>query len=234
MIVKENMHRQIALFDPTEGAIQFIKLFLGSDFDISDLRKSITETTAEVILDIKDKDDNLFCHFSMDNVPSIQLLFWPEQAEAWIARARLWLPHMTMQSIVVKGCQLVPRSSPGGDKNSEWRISFSGPEAILAQHCSKEQRRAYYFFKILFYRYLKGVEPLEADAKPLYSYFIKTTMLWTCENHSPDDPVWLSLDDSMQVLLSMLLRHLKSRFLPHYFIPQINLLERVGEWTISA
>ena len=54
-------------------------------------------------------------------------------------------------------------------------------------------------------------------------------MLLTCENHSPDDPVWLSLDDSIQVLLSMLLRHLKSRFLPHYFIPQINLLERVGE-----
>ena len=184
--------------------------------------ESKTETTVEGKLNF------LFFYLSIDKVPAVRLLFWSHQAATWITRCRLWLPQDTIQSIVDKGCQVVPRSSQGGNVHTEWRLSFSGPEAILAQLRTKNQQLGYYFFKMFFYRYLKCVESSEPEAKSLYSYIIKTTMLWACEELSPEDPIWASLEYSVQMLLFKLLGSLEVGFLSHYFIPEINLLERVG------
>ena len=165
---------------------------------------------------------------SCDCVPAVHLHFWPHEAVTWITRHRLWPPQDIIQSIVDKGCQLIPRSSPDGDIHSEWRLSFSNPEATLAQHRSKEQQQAYYLFKMFCYRYLKSVESSEPGGKQLSSYIIKTTMLWACEELPPEDPLWASLENSVQMLLFKLLGSLETGFLPHYFVPEINLLERVG------
>ena len=96
-------------------------------------------------------------HISMDHVPALKLLFWPLQAQAWINRTRKYPSRDIIQSIVDGGCQLVPRSSPGGDSNSECRLSFSNPEAILARLRNKDQQRTYFFIKMLFYRYWKSL-----------------------------------------------------------------------------
>ena len=72
----------------------------------------------------------------------------------WIDRLRKWPAANIIESIVDKGCQLVHRTSPGGDIHSECLLSFSNPEAELAKLRSKDQQRAYYYFKMLFYRYL--------------------------------------------------------------------------------
>ena len=186
--------------------------------------ESKTETTIEQIFSTKP-----FVHTSIDYVPAVRLQFWPHQAANWITRCRLWPPQDTIQSIVDKGCQVVPRSSPGGDVHSEWRRSFSGPEGMIAQLRTTEQQQAYYFFKMFFYRYLKCVEPTEPEGKPLFSYIIKTTMLWACEELPPEDPIWASLEKSVQMLLFKLLGSLETGFLTHYFIPEINLLERVSQ-----
>ena len=166
---------------------------------------------------------------SFDNVPAVHLSFWPRQASGWNIRCRVWPPHDTIQSIVDKGCQVVPRTSPGGDVHSEWRLSFSRPEAALANLRSREQHETYYFFKMFFYRYLKCVKSTETEGKTLYSYIIKTIMLWACEELVPQDPIWASLENSVQMLLFKLLRSLVSGFLSHYFIQEINLLEKVGQ-----
>ena len=188
-----------------------------------------TETTVEAILDLR-RNDGSVIHISTDIVPAVCLLFWPHQAKAWITHHRRWWPQQdTIQNIVDKGCQVVPRSSPGGDVHSEWRLSFSGPEVILAQLRSQKQQQAYYFFKMFFYRYLKCVESSEPEGKQLYSYIIKTTMLWAYEDLPPEDPIWTSLETSVQFLLFKLLSSLQAGFLSHYFIPEINLLERVNE-----
>ena len=167
--------------------------------------------------------------FSSDDVPAVHLPFWPRQASGWIIRCRVWPPHDTIQSIADEGCQVVPRTSPGGDVHSEWRLSFSRPEASLAKLRSREQQEIYYFFKVFFYRYLKCVKSTETEGKTLYSYIIKTIMLWACEELHPEDKIWASLEHSLQMLLFKLLGSLKSGFLSHYFLPEINLLERVGE-----
>ena len=110
---------------------------------------STSETTLEITITIEVEDGPIKILF--DHVPSVSLLFWPDQATARINRLRLWPLQDIVQNIVDKGCQLVPRSSPKGDVHSEWRISFSCPEVSLAQLCSTEQKQAYYFFKILYY-----------------------------------------------------------------------------------
>ena len=200
----------------------------GYYFDASIPNPALGEPTSQSETTVQEKLDwVLFCE-SIDRVPSVRLHFWPYQATTWITRCRLWPPQDTIQSIVDKGCQLVPRSSPGDDVNSEWRLSFSGPEEILAELRTKGQQLAYYFFKAFFYQYLKCVESSEREVKPLYSYIIKTTMLWASEELHPEDPIWASLENSTQMLAFKLLESLEAGFLPHYFIPEINLLERVG------
>ena len=186
--------------------------------------ESKTETTREAVYDVL----GVF-HMNIDDVPAVRLQFWPQQAATWITRCRLWPPQDTIQSIADEGCNVVPRSSPGGDVHSEWRLSFSLPETSLAQLRTEEQKRAYYFFKIFFYQHLKCIESSHPEGKPLYSYAIKTTMLWASEELPPKDPIWASLETSAQMLLFKLLGSLQTGFLPHYFVPEINLLERVGE-----
>ena len=105
----------------------------------------------------------------MDHVPAIKLLFWPLQAKAWINRSRKWPAADIIESIVDKGCQIVPRSSTGGDINSECRFSFSNPEAELVKLRSRDQQRAYYYFKMLFYRYLKSINSI-------LTYFIEVVV----------------------------------------------------------
>ena len=180
-----------------------------------------TETTIEMKKEHKSLDGSTIFFTYDDFVPAGYLLFWPHQAVNWITRCRRWWPQQnTIQNIANMGCQVVPRSSPHGDPNSEWRLSFSRPEAILAQLRSKKQKQAYYFLKMFFYKYLKRVESSEPEGKPLSSYIMKTTMLWAYEALPPEDPIWASLENSIQMLLFKLLGFLEVEFLPHYFIPE--------------
>ena len=193
------------------------------------INNSLTETTAAWEIVPQGMFRSLLGVGSYDWVPAVDLAFWPRQASDWIIRSRVCPPHDTIQSIVHEGCHVVPRTSPGGDVHSEWRLSFSHPEATLAKMRSREQQETYYFFKIFFYRYLKCIESSETEGKPLYSYIIKTTMLWACEELHPEDKIWASLENSIQMLLFKLLGSLELGLLSHYFIPEINLLERIGE-----
>ena len=187
--------------------------------------ESLTETTVEQKTFISD-----LVKYSMDLVPSLRLLFWSHQTTAWITRRRRWWPQQdAIQSISDKGCHLVPLSFPDGDVHSEWRLSLSNPESILAQLRSQKQQQAYYFFKMFCYRYLKCVESSQPKGKQLYSYVVKTMMLWAYEDLSPEDPIWASLENSVQFLLFKLMGSLEAGFLSHYFIPEINLLESVGK-----
>ena len=85
---------------------------------------------------------------------------------------------------------------------------------------------SYLLLKSIFYRYLK---PIEYDKKTLASYIIKTVMLWQCEEN---DETWWS-NKSIVKCVSVLLNRLKlsffKRYLPHYFIREINLFHDVAD-----
>ena len=58
-------------------------------------------------------------------------------------------------------------------------------------------------------------------------------MFWTCENHAPDDLFWEpgfhNLIRATEYLFNNLLESLKKKQLPHYFIPEINILEKTPQ-----
>ena len=232
MIMKNNMNKLVDEINPVY--MQMVgNLILGRPIIVDRVETANTETTAEQNIYFKEADGSLIVHVSIDQVPSVRLNFWPQQAANWITRSRCWPLQDDIQGLVANGCQVVPRSSPGGDINSEWRLSFSIPEVTLAKLRSLDQQRAYYLFKIIFYQHLKSVESSEAEKKSLYSYVMKTTMLWVCEEYPPTHPVWRSLEDSVKMLLSRLVDGLQDGKVPHYFLPEINLIERVGDDVID-
>ena len=65
-----------------------------------------------------------------------------------------------------------------------------------------------------------------SEEKEFGSYLVKTTMMWVCEKYqwTPDN-----LDANIRILLEKLLGYIDKRFLPHYFIPELNLLSRLPE-----
>ena len=174
---------------------------------------------------------------------------WPESAMDWLIRPRKsgWPSPALVQEIFYSGCHLAPvgkgqrasepvervdylanpglvtstRSQQGGEgtvmDEREWRISFSLAENKLAQSLSPVQRLIMVLLKIARKVYL-------SDHDVISTYLLKNLFFWECENREND--FWRE-DNSDQCLLSVLDRLvecLKKRQLPHYIIPESNLL----------
>ena len=177
-------------------------------------------------LDVDAKFNKL--SFSLDRVPAITVEDFPYIASEWVTRDRKWPPLSVVKDIVMSGCHIVPKPYYGkeGDNLLDWRWSFSVAETTLASFRTREMDTSYLILKSVFYRYLK---PIEYDKETLASYFMKTVMLWQCEEN---DETWWS-DNSIVKCVSILLNRLKISFfnkhLSHYFIREINLFDNVAD-----
>ena len=119
------------------------------------------------------------------------------------------------------GCHIVPKPYTGQERNDflDWRWSFSRAEKILAKSRTKKMSLSYFLMKSIFYKYLKRIEH---NGHALTSYLIKTVMLWQCEDN--DESWWCK--EKITSCVSTLLKRLKvsffTKYLPHYFIRDIN------------
>ena len=166
---------------------------------------------------------------TVDTLSAIKLTFWPPEADNWIHRSRTWPPLTVVKDILSQPSFLVPRrSSPDPEHREEWCLSFTLAESIIARTMPHAMRMTYFFFKTIFkcsfnfkvnFRSAEGVK-----LKEFGSYLAKTTMMWACEVLDPS--VWTegNLQINLSYLFRSLFRYLKQKFLPHYFIPGLNLL----------
>ena len=184
--------------------------------------------------DMEDKLKNPACemHVEFDFVPSILVEDWPHIAGEWLTRCRTWPEMSIVKDIVLGGCHIVPKPYTGQERNDilDWRWSFSRAEKILAKLRTKNMSLSYFLMKSIFYKYLKGVEH---NGDTLTSYLIKTVMLWQCEDKSES---WWSkqkITSCVSTLLNRLKISFSSRYLPHYFIRDINLLDNVADELIQ-
>ena len=76
---------------------------------------------------------------SFDFVPSLECEGWPAIANTFLSRERQWPPKHLIDQIVKDGFHIVPKCSLGGDKELEWRISFSKAEITLFENMTKMQ-----------------------------------------------------------------------------------------------
>lgn len=162
----------------------------------------------------------------MQGMPDEDLLFvipcleWPHVANQWPERERRnkWLPSQLINEIKSVGCHLVPTAHPQSkNPNYEWRISFSIAEKMIAKTLSYHQRLCYLLFKIA----------VKNSKTCIKTYHCKTILFWACEE--VPNKFWQT-DTILQgviFLLDKLLHSLVNHNLPHYFIPNNNLLSAI-------
>lgn len=174
--------------------------------------------------------DNLAFDYSVsqqDAVFSVHNPFWPNEADEWITRKR---PHECPSKSVIKrvkeyGCDFVQIAHKFSDqKEKEWRFSFSMAELIIINNWTSEQRIVFRVLRVLLK--MKGSQ-LKTDC--MCSFYMKTLMLWACEENSAD--FWKDdcLVNSVQVLLNRFISYLQARNLPNYFIRTNNIIDHLDD-----
>ena len=162
----------------------------------------------------------------VDLVPSIRCDSWPVIANEWKIRNRFWPPKFLIDKIVNAGYHVVPKNSPGGDTVLEWRISFSKAELALAENRTHVQKKCYYIFKTMFKEYFQEFDIVT-------TYYLKTIMMWAMEQNPPEYWIESNIGRAVLGLLDDLYEALITGYLPHYFIPQNNLLKRFPAKSLS-
>lgn len=155
---------------------------------------------------------------SYDVVPAIKFTSWPKCCQEWFERKRVWPPQDLKQEIVQGGFHLVPKASPGGNEELEWRISFSTAEVKLMRAKGLGNRNyCYRMFKMAI------KENISLTCKLLTTYHLKTLLLWASERYPPDRWSDENVAACFLGLLDDLLHSLVTCSCPHYFIPELNL-----------
>src|SRR6218665_674197 len=159
---------------------------------------------------------------------------WPRDAQSWPLRPRNngWPTSETISEVVRNGCHVVySQHRACRDDERQWRLSFSVAEVILLQNWTKTQQIAYHLLRFFAKRELIRKDCPKED-EVLCTYHLKTLMLWTCENMSPE---WWDSSPVIAIcceLLNILSDWLKRRLFPNYFIPEANLFHRPSTSTL--
>ena len=106
------------------------------------------------------------------------------------------------------------------------RYSFAHLERELVLKRSSDQGYIYLIFKFMFYKWVKPI-----DSETISSFVAKTIMFWASEKYPPDSKMWQKASSIYAVtyLFRELLSALEKNYLPYYFIPCINVIEKVND-----
>ncbi|CAF4120162.1 unnamed protein product [Rotaria sp. Silwood2] len=167
----------------------------------------------------------------MDHVASLKCLHWPKPALNWINRKRLgnWPDQSLINSLVKFGCHIVPIShifTSSEEKKTEWRLSFSICELILAKTLNYYQRKCYLIVKSLFDIHIK--QDLELS-KIICSYFLKTMLYWLCESIEKKKWTYETLYDRFIDFIDYAIKCFENKYLSHYFIVEMNLIGHLND-----
>ena len=158
--------------------------------------------------------DNAYCFYCKQ---------WPYVALPWKQRCLLnhWPSDCVLSTIGDEGCHVVPISSLPFDpeRDSEWRISFSGAEQKLVHFMNHCQFLCYGMLKI----FLTEVINTDINDPCLCSYFIKTLMFWAIQLHSSIKWKPCNLLSCFWTCFKLLISWVYKGECPNFFIPQNNM-----------
>lgn len=174
-----------------------------------------------------DKDSIGISHDFAHTFPCPQ---WPVMAKNWPSRSRPtnWPSEDSIKDIVKGGCVIVPSGYPlSVDKEREWRVSFNIHERRLAKSWNNVQRTCYSMVLMMLKTHL-------STRSILTSYHVKILMFWFCEKQfGPNEFDGNSLGDRILQLLYYILKALEHKYIPHYFIPECNLISHYAETDVK-
>src|SRR6218665_3953201 len=160
-----------------------------------------------------------------DRVKCIWCPQWENEAKEWPTRQRKyeWPATASIHEVIQNGCHVVFAKHPAcrNDEN-QCRISFSVAEVVLLQSWTKAQQVIYHMLRFFAKRELIRKDcPKEGEV--LCTYHLKTLMLWSCEEMSPEWWDSSTVIKLCSILLEKLAKWLRNALCPNYFIPQANL-----------
>ena len=209
----------------------FLTMSLGGKVKLIVKEPEVTKAIVTHSYDIY-RDGKHVITTTFDYATLIRINWWPDVAREWIFRKRKW-PDATIISDLTKFSYLITKShdDPGLEKDTtELRYSFAHLEKELTSGRSRSQAYTYLIFKSLFYKWIKPIDP-----EQISSFIAKTIMFWACEKYPPDHWIWQkgSCTRALTHLFLRLLSTLENEHLPYYFIPSINVIEKVN-YTVRA
>ena len=156
-----------------------------------------------------------------DNVPCLAAPSWPHCASDFLIRTRSfdWPSRKLIDRINNAGCHVVAIGHPQSDnKEIEWRWSFSVAEKELIHDMSDAMYGCMYVFKTIKKYHWRCTDPDKPTT--FCSYYIKTACLWVCET----EPHNVNVMELCRKVLAWLIFCYRTNTLPHYFIPNQNLI----------
>ncbi|XP_066926246.1 uncharacterized protein [Clytia hemisphaerica] len=158
-------------------------------------------------------------HFYYDITFSIHCIDWPSQISNWEHRHKKWPGNRDVERIVNHGCHLVPKSPENGDEYA-WRLSFSKNEVELSNLIPPVARMCYLA--------IKSIRKNDLIFAKVPSYLLKSILFYTLENTNPNK--WISREDEnistcFHLLLDKIITAFENKSCPHFWIPDINLLD---------
>ena len=163
---------------------------------------------------------------SSDTVVALFCTDWPECAREWLSRNRIhgWPSEELIKQCKSLGFIVVSACHPAsGEKQFQWRISFSHQERLLVTQFNSVQLKCYILLKIIKKELIK--QDIKEDT--LTSYHLKTCMLYILEN-TPSE-LWVPENTVGCLIMCLRQIHLwiRNEKIPNYFIPGENMLDRI-------
>ena len=156
----------------------------------------------------------------IEYIPAFRCLTWPMVAQEWRKRQRKWPSPDVVDQVIREGFHLVVKAPKnGGNPECDFRISFSHAEYLLSQEINEIQRECYRCLKT-YHRVYLSTEP-----KGLLSFHLKNIFLRTIEETG--DEMWIESRraECMTKLFANLLKALREKHLPLYFVRSYNLFD---------
>ena len=197
---------ELALHKHTKGGEESsISTFLSSD----DENESFFECINSIYSEAK---------VLVDNIPAFRCLTWPQVAQEWRKRQRKWPSPDVVNKVIREGFHLVVNAPKnGGNPECDFRISFSHAEYFLSQQINEIQRECYRCLKAYHREYLS------TETKGVVSFHLKNIFLRTIEETGGEMWIESRRAECMSKLFANLLKALRERHLPHYFVRSYNL-----------
>ena len=173
-------------------------------------------------------EETIHYQLLMDKVAAIKVK-WPEVFTVWETRERLWPLLEVCKEITRDGIHVIPKSSHKSASTTQWKYTFAIAEQRLAHLFTPIQRACYLILKQLKRKYLSQVSFPEGQGiitSGISTHHLKTVMFWTTERTEPSE--WqIDPGKCLSLLLQTLVDFLQGKHCPNYFVPEINLFERL-------
>jgi len=173
-------------------------------------------------------EETIHYQLLMDKVAAIKVK-WPEVFTVWETRERLWPPLEVCKEITRDGIHVIPKSSHKSASTTQWKYTFAIAEQRLAHFFTPIQRACYLILKQLKRKYFSQVSLSEGQliiSSGISTHHLKTVMFWTSERTEPSE--WQTDPGKcLSLLLQTLVNFLQGKHCPNYFVPEVNLFQRL-------